>query len=330
MPRPTPPIVDLDALDRRLLRLVQEQCTLTAEELADRCGTSPSTALRRLKRLRSTGVIDREVAVVDGNAVGRGLLTIVNVRTKRGREADTDAFKRAMLVNPAVVQFYFVTGRDDYVVFYSASSMGDYGEFIESVLAIDPNLLTESNVVIRGLKTGLKVPIPPLAAPQVEAPRPQRSPAPVGLDALDRRILRVVQEDCMLTAEQLADRCGTSPSTALRRLDRLRTSGVIRDEVALVDASRIGPGLMMLVWVRLERENERVVDAFARRIVQHQNVQQFFFVTGTSDYLIILCVSSMEEYDQFLRDNLVGDAAVVLSNTSVVIRPLKTGLAIPI
>ena len=84
---------------------------------------------------------------------------IVNVRTKRGATADTVAFKKAMLVNPAVVQFYFVTGSNDYVIVYSAASMDEYDEFIESVLAIDPNLLTDTNVVIRPLKLSLAVPI---------------------------------------------------------------------------------------------------------------------------------------------------------------------------
>lgn len=101
----------------------------------------------------------KEVAVLDAAAVGRGLLMIINVRTKRGTEANTDAFKAAMLKNPAVMQFYFVTGATDYVVVFSASSMAEYDDFIESLLAIDPNLLTGTNVVIRPLKMSLAIPI---------------------------------------------------------------------------------------------------------------------------------------------------------------------------
>ena len=107
-------------------------------------------------------MIRHEVAVVDGPAVGRGLLMIVSVRTRRGQQADTESFRKAMLANPAVMQFYFVTGRSDYVVIYSAASMDEYDEFIESVLAIDPNLLTDTNVVIRPLKVSLTIPISPM------------------------------------------------------------------------------------------------------------------------------------------------------------------------
>jgi DNA-binding Lrp family transcriptional regulator len=151
--------LNLDSLDRRLLRAVQRQCTLTADELAERCGTSPSTALRRLNRLRAAGVIRAEAAIVDASALGRPLQMIVNVRTKRGEKANTQAFEAAMLSNPAVMQVFFVTGSTDYVVLFSAASMDEYDDFIRSVLAIDANLLTDTNVVIRPLKMSLSVPI---------------------------------------------------------------------------------------------------------------------------------------------------------------------------
>jgi Lrp/AsnC family leucine-responsive transcriptional regulator len=321
---------NLDSLDRRLLRAVQEQCTLTAEDLAERCGTSPSTALRRLTRLRSTGVIRHEVAVVDGPAVGRGLLMIVSVRTRRGQQADTESFRKAMLANPAVMQFYFVTGRSDYVVIYSAASMDEYDEFIESVLAIDPNLLTDTNVVIRPLKVSLTIPISPMPSTATPAPMPRHGQPFANLDSLDRRLLRAVQLKCTATAEELADSCGTSPSTALRRLNRLRANGVIRSEIAIVDAGKVGRSLLLLVAVRLEHEDGGSVDAFIERIVGHPSVQQFYFVTGTSDYLIIFSAGSMEEYHDFVKDNLVRDPVVVMSSTNVVIRALKAGLSIPI
>ena len=153
---------------------------------------------------------------------------------------------------------------------------------------------------------------------------------PLALDALDIRLLRAVQKKCTLTAEELAERCGTSPSTALRRLNRLREAGVIREEVALIDGQAVGRGLMLLVSVRLEREDGAAVDAFVKRVSNHPAVQQFYFVTGTTDYVIMLSVGSMEEYDDFLQRNLVRDSLVVMSNTNVVIRPLKMSLAIPI
>lgn len=150
------------------------------------------------------------------------------------------------------------------------------------------------------------------------------------LDALDLRLLRAVQKRCTATAEELAEQCATSPSTALRRIKRLRENGVIRGEVALLDPDVVGRGIMLMVSVRLEREDGPGVDAFVKRVTNHPAVQQFYFVTGTTDYLIMLSVGSMTEYDDFLQRNLVRDSLVVMSNTNVVIRPLKMSLAVPV
>lgn len=150
------------------------------------------------------------------------------------------------------------------------------------------------------------------------------------MDALDRRILREVQRDCSLSAAVLAERCATTESTALRRLKRLRRDGVIRAEVAIVDGEKVGRGLLLFVSVRLEREDKRGVKAFVDRIRAHRDVLQFYFVTGTTDYVILLSVRSMEDYDRFVQDMLVSDPLVILSDTNVVIRPLKMSLAIPL
>lgn len=150
------------------------------------------------------------------------------------------------------------------------------------------------------------------------------------MDALDRRILRQVQDDCSLTATELAEHCGTTESTALRRLNRLRRDGVIRKEVAIVDGQKVGRGLLLILNVRLEREDERGHQAFIKRITMHPDVLQFYFVTGSIDYLIVLSVATMEDYDRFLNEQLVVDPVVVMSDTNVVIRPLKMSLALPI
>ena len=139
-----------------------------------------------------------------------------------------------------------------------------------------------------------------------------------------------MQEDCTLTAAQLADRCATTESTALRRITRLRERGVIRAEVALVDPRKVGRGLMVIVTVRLEREDGPAVKAFVDRVAAHPDVLQFHFVTGTTDYVIILSVRSMEDYDAFLQAHLVPDPLVILSATNVVIRPIKMATALPI
>ena len=150
------------------------------------------------------------------------------------------------------------------------------------------------------------------------------------LDSLDRRILQQVQQDCTSSAAALAERCGTTQSTVLRRLKRLRDNGIISAEVAIVNGQKLGRGLILFVSVRFEKEDAKAVEAFVNGIVAHPDVVQFYFITGASDFLIMLSVRGMEDYDRFVQEHLISNPLVVHADTGVVIRPLKVGLAIPI
>ena len=150
------------------------------------------------------------------------------------------------------------------------------------------------------------------------------------MDALDRRILHHVQRDCSATAMELAERCGTTESTALRRLKRLSQQGIIRGQVALVDGTKVGRGLLIFVQVRLEREDRCGVEAFIERVRDHPDVLQFHFVTGTADYVILLSARTMHDYDRFLQEHLVPNPLVVMSETNVVVRSLKMSTILPI
>jgi Lrp/AsnC family transcriptional regulator, leucine-responsive regulatory protein len=152
----------------------------------------------------------------------------------------------------------------------------------------------------------------------------------MSLDALDRRILRVVQQDATVSAEQLAELCATSPSTALRRLARLRKDKIILAEVALVDGPAVGCGLQMIVSIRMERESGADAEQLIKRIRDHPGVMQFYFVTGSADYVVIFSARTMADYDDFVQTLMVFSPLVVLTETQVVIRPIKMGLAIPI
>lgn len=151
--------MELDAVDKKILRAVQDKCLISADELGEVCGASPSTALRRLKRLRDTGVIKQEVAILDPKAVGRSLHMIISVRLFHEDAKVASAFIRQMREHPDVMQFYFVTGSTDYIIHISARDMDGYNAFVQ-LLVDNPKVhFTETNVVINALKVGLKVPV---------------------------------------------------------------------------------------------------------------------------------------------------------------------------
>ena len=102
-------------------------------------------------------------------------------------------------------------------------------------------------------------------------------------DALGLRILKALQKDCTLSAAALAERCGTTESTALRRRKALVRSGAIERQVAIVDPAKVGWPLSMIVNIRVERDGPNNTVALIRGISRHEAVALFYHVTGTTD-----------------------------------------------
>ena len=150
------------------------------------------------------------------------------------------------------------------------------------------------------------------------------------MDSLDRRILREVQKDCSPSAAVLADRCGTTESTLLRRLRRLQNDGIVSGPHMRVRPERIGRGLKVIVSFQLKGESKAELKELRERLIAHPDVTDLYFVTGNQDYILILTVASMEDYERFLRDMILGQPSLCGSETHVVITSLKVGAPIPI
>ena len=115
------------------------------------------------------------------------------------------------------------------------------------------------------------------------------------LDSLDRKLLDAVQLDNAQTAEALAARVGLSPSACLRRLRRLREVKVIEADVALISPERVGRPLTMVVQVTLERERPDLIDAFKRTMRAAPEVMQCYYVTGETDFVLIVTARTPSE-----------------------------------
>ena len=150
----------LDEHDRRLLALLQGDTTVTAEALGSRIGLSASSVQRRIKRLRETGAITREVAVVNPDAVGKRMTFIVGVKVDFAQKLEVAALLRRLLADRRTQQAYYVTGEVDYILTVVVHDMQDYDDYSRSLLLASPAMSRfQSNVVIEGLKVGLEIPI---------------------------------------------------------------------------------------------------------------------------------------------------------------------------
>ena len=150
----------LDSFDIKLLNLMQVNTRRTAEEMSAQVGLSPSACLRRLNRLRETGAIEAEVAVISPAAVGQRLTMIVEVSLERERPDIMSDFKKAMRGTPEVIQCYYVTGETDFILIVTVKSMRDYEAFTNNFFFENKNIRRFSTLVVMDrVKVGLAVPI---------------------------------------------------------------------------------------------------------------------------------------------------------------------------
>ncbi|MBE0462060.1 MAG: Lrp/AsnC family transcriptional regulator [Halomonadaceae bacterium] len=127
------------------------------------------------------------------------------------------------------------------------------------------------------------------------------------MDSLDRRILNQLQLDAGMTNQALADAIGLSPSACLKRVNRLRAAGIIDREVALLNPNALGQCLHMVVEVTMERDNKALYQRFLNSALSAPEVKQCYQVTGESDFILIMIVKDLDEYDRFCDQVLYSD-----------------------
>lgn len=152
----------------------------------------------------------------------------------------------------------------------------------------------------------------------------------VELDDFDRAILAALQENNLISGDRLGERVGLSPSAAQRRVKRLRASGVIAADVSVLDSRAMGQAATFIVEVTLEREGVSQSDAFKRRMLAADEVQQCYYVTGEGDFILIITAANIEEYESIIERLFFDDKNLKRFRTSVVLSRVKASLAIPV
>ena len=154
----------LDKIDRQLLRTLQADGRATYDQLAEQVSLSPSTVLRRVKRLEESGVIDRYVALVKPESVGLGLTAYINVRLEKNTESHKrnpmDLFRASVQSWPEVVECAALTGEMDYLLRLLVRDMAHYSTFIMDTLLKHPSVQDcKTSFVLDRVKATTAVPV---------------------------------------------------------------------------------------------------------------------------------------------------------------------------
>lgn len=153
---------------------------------------------------------------------------------------------------------------------------------------------------------------------------------PAALDRFDLAILDILQTDNTTPQRAIAQAVNLSAPAVQRRIQRLKDSGVIRANVAVLDPVRVGKPLTIVLEVHLENERPDRTAPLRARIAAEAAVQQCYAVTGEADYLLVVNVASMEDYEALTQRLFEGDDNIKRFRTSVALASLKTGLRVPL
>jgi Lrp/AsnC family leucine-responsive transcriptional regulator len=150
------------------------------------------------------------------------------------------------------------------------------------------------------------------------------------LDAIDHRIIAVLQADGRLSNVQLAERVGLSPSPCLRRLKRLERDGYIEGYRAVVERGRVGLGLTVFIGVKIDGHANERAEAFQDMIVGMPEIVACYLVAGEVDYLLEVVVPDLEHYQQYLVGKLLNLPIIREVRSNIAIQTLKAGAPLPL
>jgi Lrp/AsnC family transcriptional regulator len=149
------------------------------------------------------------------------------------------------------------------------------------------------------------------------------------LDAIDRKILEVLQQDAGLQVAELASRVGLSPTPCWRRIQRLKEAGVITRNVMLLDPHKVNVGVTVFVAVRTSTHTQAWFERFKATVEAIPEVVEFYRMSGEIDYLLRVVVPDIAAYDAVYKRLIAGTQLFDVSS-SFAMEEIKFTTALPL
>ena len=150
------------------------------------------------------------------------------------------------------------------------------------------------------------------------------------LDAIDRKILGVLQADGRTTMQDLAEQVGLSVSPCHRRVKLLEQRGVISRYMALVDQKSLGLHVSVFISIKLVRQKEEDLERFAKAISGWEEVLECYLMTGNRDYLLRVVAADLSSYETFLKTKLTRLDGIASIESSFALSQVKYTIALPV
>ncbi|WP_246617567.1 Lrp/AsnC family transcriptional regulator [Rhizobium populisoli] len=157
-------------------------------------------------------------------------------------------------------------------------------------------------------------------------PQPSKSTV---LDTFDRKILDILQRDNTTPQRTIGEAVNLSAPAVQRRIKRMTTDGVIQANVAVIDPDALGQAITIFVEVEVISETAAQIEQAKREFSAVPEVQQCYYVTGAADFILIIVVPSMADYEALTRRLFFGNNNVKRFRTFVAMDRVKVGLSVP-
>jgi Lrp/AsnC family transcriptional regulator len=149
------------------------------------------------------------------------------------------------------------------------------------------------------------------------------------MDSVDRRLLEMLQEDATVPVAELAERVNLSQTPCWKRIQRLKDSGVIRAQVALCDARKLGVGVTVFVAVRTSQHTAAWAQQFLAAVRDVPEIVEVYRMSGETDYLLRVVVSDIDDYDRVYQ-RLIRDVPLFDVSSSFAMEQIKFSTALPV
>jgi Lrp/AsnC family transcriptional regulator len=156
----------MDAIDRKILAVLQEDAALSVAEIGNRVGLSSTPCWKRIQRLEAEGVIQKRVALVDQDKVGLGVTVFVSIETGDHSQAWLANFADMVGAMPEVMEFYRMAGDVDYMLRVVVPDIAGYDAFYKRLIAAVPLKNVTSRFAMEKIKSTTLLPIPPANPPR--------------------------------------------------------------------------------------------------------------------------------------------------------------------
>lgn len=150
------------------------------------------------------------------------------------------------------------------------------------------------------------------------------------IDAYERKILAILQQDASLPMAAVAEKVGLSQTPCYRRVERMERDGIIKRRVALVDREKIGLNAHIFAQVKLNAHGRANLDEFTAAIRGFPEILECYVLMGSVDFMLRIVAEDIKAYERFFFDTLSGLPGIQEITSTVALSEIKSTTALPI